>query len=104
MTMLNQIKNIKDKVQFLISRNPELRDSDKKLWLAYMVHYEGLKNIIYDEAYYDFVNLIMCKSTPSFESLSRARRKVQEEYPHLAGDKATRLKESDKISEWAVIK
>lgn len=65
-----------DRVYKLLKDHQELRDDDKKLtWSVWAL--EGLAwNMMTKEAY--------LKAT-SAESITRARRKVQEEYPLLRG-------------------
>jgi len=47
---LNDLKTNKEKVFKLLTEWELLRDSDKKLWLSYMVHVKDLKKVLGDEA------------------------------------------------------
>lgn len=68
------------KIKVLLEENPKLRDSDKKLIWAYW--------IVYDKAMpTDKTTLTLeeyMKTTPG-ESITRARRLVQEQIPELRG-------------------
>ena len=75
---------IYDLVKGILSNNIEARDSDKTLFL------EVLKKLNLIE--HDFTNILGHKVTisnwenmPQFESITRARRKVQENNPELRG-------------------
>jgi len=71
---------IKEQVKDLLEKNVSLRDSDKKLIWAYWIVYDGIvepdKKTLRLERYMD--------GTPS-ESITRARRQVQEDNPSLRG-------------------
>jgi len=94
-TNIGGFKMIKlyDKVKTLLQMNPEFRDSDKKLYWD-ICHRKGY--VRYDG--------VMTKqnflAAPAFESVSRARRKVQENHLELRSSKnvqkAKNLKESKK--------
>lgn len=69
-----------DTVKQLLTVYPQLRNSDKKLlWAVWTmkglvkVNLEGVKSISRESFY----------KAPSSESVTRARRKIQEEFPHL---------------------
>ncbi len=88
------------KVRALLELYPTTRDSDKLLWLAYLVNYHGLKTSIGDEAYMKFREILMNESTPTMESVTRARRKVQESDSALCGEKKSeRLKQEKQMRE-----
>lgn len=93
---------VADKVRSLLAKYPETRDNDKLLWLSYCVVYRGLRNFMTDEQYQSFKNWLMLPHTPMFESLSRARRKLQENNPELRGDGYLKKKDSaNTIRDWA---
>ncbi len=80
------LKNKKDRVEYLLKKYPETRDSDKKLWLAYMCIFMDLKSNIATGSYEIFKKCFMSKETPSFETLRRNRQKFQEMNEDLRGD------------------
>ena len=90
---LEGLKTNKDKVFKLLSEWATLRDSDKKLWLSYMVHEKGLKEKLGEDAYMKLRKIILEKDTPTFETLSRCRRKIQEAHEDLRGKNYKERKE-----------
>ena len=78
--MLSQLVKIKDKVEYLLTRNPIFRDSDSKLiariWASEIKTGTDLNTFLRD-----FGN---GKHT-SAEAIRRARQKLQEKQPHLRG-------------------
>jgi len=95
--MLSDYKKTQDRVFFLLEKYPEVRDCDKLLWLAYNCHFNKLKEVSLTGNYQSFKEWLLNDDVPVFESLSRARRKIQEEHPELAGEKEKRLQESKKV-------
>lgn len=95
--MLSDYVKVQDRVKFLLERYPEVRDSDKLLWLAYNCHFNNLKEVTRTGRYDCFKDWMLREEVPVFESLSRARRKIQETRPELAGEKAKRLIEEEKV-------
>ena len=78
------MKNMLDKVVNLLTEHPSLRDSDERL--AANIWYNNIKNV--DEI--DAITLLSRFAEgklPSYESISRCRRKIQEEKPDLRGKK-----------------
>ena len=78
------MKNMLDKVINLLTKYPSLRDSDERL--AANIWYNNIKNV--DEI--DAITLLSRFAEgklPSYESISRCRRKIQEEKPDLRGKK-----------------
>jgi len=78
------MKNMLDKVVNLLTDHPSLRDSDERL--AANIWYNNIKNV--DEI--DAITLLSRFAEgklPSYESISRCRRKIQEEKPDLRGKK-----------------
>ncbi len=79
-----------DKVKAILTERPETRDDDMKLY-AIFVHKTvklpakiGFYYALYDHEMYGL---------PSYESVTRARRKVQEQEPSLRGTKRDKRKE-----------
>ena len=69
------MKKIAYKVEWYLKQYPECRSSDKLLlWKIIAKDKESI-------SYYDFLN------APSMESITRARRKVQELHPNLRAEK-----------------
>ena len=77
----NELNKVEDNVMFLLEKKPSLRDSDKKLIIAYLLH-TG-QNIKRDKRTGDLVfrfNPYRIGELPSFESITRSRRRIQNTY------------------------
>ena len=88
------MKNMLDKVVNLLTDHPSLRDSDERL--AANIWYNNIKNV--DEI--DAITLLSRFAEgklPSYESISRCRRKIQEEKPELRGKKWAKRHSKQKI-------
>jgi hypothetical protein len=94
--MLTDIKKVRGKVIELLDEYPNTRDSDKLLWLAYLVTYHDLRNVIGDLAYTRMKEIVMDKNTASMESIRRVRQKIQEDGLYL-GTKRKQKKEESKV-------
>jgi hypothetical protein len=104
MSVENDLLNTKiyDRVKKLLLDYENVRDQDKMLWIAYCQHYLGLQSHI-EQGYHEFCNWLMLDMVPTFESISRARRKAQERHPGLRGKHyKAKQKSSEVIAQWAV--
>ena len=96
--MIEKIKNMQDKVAFMLRKYPELRDDDEKLvtnmWYEEMSKWGSPESLPTT----DFLALYQQKKISSADIITRARRKVQEQYPELRGQTwEERHKQSQKI-------
>lgn len=83
MFKFNEIKSCQDKVKTLLQAYPECRDDDKRL-LAY---YQWLALKLEDKiSMEDFFQRTRFAELPAAESITRARRKMQEKFPELLGE------------------
>ena len=73
-----------DEVETFIKKYKVLRDSDERLMANIWAKYIG--NIEFLNAK-DILSMLSKSELPSYESISRCRRKLQEEYPELRGEK-----------------
>jgi hypothetical protein len=79
------------------------RNSDVELWLNYMETHHNLKALLGPVAFAQLASVLRDKRTPSFESITRARRKIQEHYPELKGMAAENRREiQESVRDWAV--
>ena len=78
------MKNMLDKVINLLTKHPSLRDSDERL--AANIWYNHIKNV-YEIDALTLLSRFAEGKLPSYESISRCRRKIQEEKPDLRGKK-----------------
>lgn len=81
-------------VKELLEEKPERRDNDKKLIWAVLF------KLGYADTYHIRFQDFLDRGFPAFESITRARRKVQQDHPELRASKFIRdlrkLKESKK--------
>ena len=77
---------ISERVEKTLELFESSRNSDKRLILFYMVHNHDLVSKIGHVAYAE-LRKILLKEMPSFETITRARRKIQAEGKYLASDK-----------------
>ena len=84
--MKQRMTNILPSVKTMLQENQRLRDSDEKLMANIWYKFIGEDKIMNLTA----INLLQKLSDgtlPSYESISRCRRKIQEEIPDLRGEK-----------------
>lgn len=77
--MIKKLKDAKVKVEELLAKYPTTRDCDKTLYLAYLLTSHDVKRKINDGGYDAFKEIFMNKDTTTMDSITRARRKIQEE-------------------------
>lgn len=83
---MNQIKEISKRVKNLMELMPRLRDSDKHLIAA--IHREDMFNVgvvSSSASYKDFENLFLYGKITSPDSITRARRIIEQDCPELRG-------------------
>ena len=76
------MKNYYDKVKHILENWEQARDDDM---LLYSIFLHLGKYVKKDERFYDVFPKAKERGLPSYESITRARRKVQEKEPHLRG-------------------
>lgn len=87
-----------DKVKEIMELRPETRDDDFKLYAIFVYKTVGLAA---KERFYDVMYKHNEYNLPSYESVTRARRKVQENEPRLRGTKrAARLEMEEEYREY----
>ena len=72
--LLERLKTVKDRVEYLLEVYPESRNADFYLWLLYVRTFD--KNL---SNYIKFIPYRLIKNAVKFETISRVRRKIQEE-------------------------
>ena len=82
--MKKRIFKLIDEVETFITKYKVLRDSDDKLMANIWAKYIG--NIEFLNAK-DILTMLGKGNLPSYESISRCRRKLQQEFPELRGKK-----------------
>ena len=88
------MKNMLDKVINLLTKHPSLRDSDERL--AANIWYNNIKNVNEIDAI-TLLSRFAEGKLPSYESISRCRRKIQEEKPELRGKKWAKRHAKQKV-------
>lgn len=90
------MKNIKEKVLYILKRHPETRDDDRVLYQYYLIYTAGkeFKNKLIP------INIIT--QAPNMDTLGRARRHIQNVdllYPPTPYATGKRAKQTEKIME-----
>ena len=80
--MLKQILKVQEQVQILLETYPKLRDNDVRLVASY--YYNNISNINQISAI-DLLQIMVNGNLPSPDTITRARRKIQEKHPELRG-------------------
>tara|TARA_R110002020_G_scaffold4272_4_gene18989 strand:- start:958 stop:1266 length:309 start_codon:yes stop_codon:yes gene_type:complete len=82
-----------DLVKFILERSPESRDNDNiLLWIVWKKEYPIIETDVQE-----FKKLFITKQLPAMESITRARRKLQEIYPELRGLKYNQRQNNQKL-------
>tara|TARA_R100001244_G_scaffold125129_1_gene95092 strand:+ start:678 stop:989 length:312 start_codon:yes stop_codon:yes gene_type:complete len=82
-----------DLVKFILMRSPEARDNDNiLLWIVWKKEYP-----IIDIDIEAFKELFLSKKLPSMESITRARRRVQEQNSNLRGLRYEKRQSNQKV-------
>ena len=95
-----KLLSIQKRVENAILEYPETRADDFKL--VFRV-YEQIVEWIMFETFWEVIEHHMEYGLPSFESITRARRKIFKKFPELRDEKATkiRLKEQEEYLEYS---
>ena len=92
MSVTTKIKNTKEKVRKLLLLSREYRDSDEALVVRYW--WEELVNS-QNLSCHDFFNIYKKGLVTASDTITRARRLLQEEFPELRGEKWSKRKEQE---------
>ena len=76
------MKNYYDEVKRILTKWPQSQDDDALLYAIFLA--EG-KHVGSTETFYKVMSTAKARNLPSYESVTRARRKVQEMEPSLRG-------------------
>jgi hypothetical protein len=97
MSVFLNMKNMKDRVEYLLRKTPRLQDSDNKLVATFWWHEMGKEQTQLMTGY-DFLEVLSQGKLSSSISIVRVRRKLQEQYPELRGEMyIQREKESEEV-------
>jgi len=84
---IEQLKDTQVAVYNLLNKYPHLRDNDQRLVASFHTFEMGGTSVCKSMSAYDYLNAIIEGKLTNAESITRARRKVQENYPELRGKK-----------------
>lgn len=88
---MDEFKNITALVRYILEKDKQCRNSDSLLYLRVIVSIGNQKGIDLEEVTVrDFFLNLHGKELPPFESVRRARQKVQAKYPELASNENVR--------------
>ena len=92
---MKKLFSVIDEVEKFLTKYPILRDDDEKLmaniWNSHIGNLEDVEGK-------DILHMLANHQLPSYESISRCRRKLQEECPNVRGEKwYERHKRADNI-------
>ena len=92
---MKKLFSVIDEVEKFLIKHPPLRDDDERLmaniWNLHIGDIEYINGK-------DILHMLASHELPSYESISRCRRKIQEIKPHLRGEKwAERHKRAKEI-------
>lgn len=79
-------------VKEVLVSNPKARDDDMILYGTFCAKYNFVRP---DESFYEVMLTAKSRNIPTYESITRTRRKVQEENPELQGNKRKDRKEEE---------
>jgi len=85
MERIDKIKTIKEEVQRMLEVSKKSRDSDDKLVCNIWYNRMGKERIDVMSAM-ELMQIISDGKLPSYDNISRARRKLQEDNVHLRGE------------------
>ena len=81
---MKKLFSVIDEVEKLLTKYPPLRDSDERLMAN--IWWMAIPNLG-DVNGKDILSMLAKRELPSYESVSRCRRKIQEMHPSLRGNK-----------------
>ncbi len=90
---VDELHSVQDIVKALLLERPKLRDSDELL--ACLV-YEKL-GYSWNKPFFAIMQAVSEGELPTFESITRCRRKMQEKYPQLRGKKYQVKQENQEV-------
>lgn len=95
----NELRTAQAKVERILELNEAARDSDKVLYIEFMRRYTRLgMSMFFSLA--DIADIM--QDMPSFEAISRARRKIQEQGRWVGTRREERADEAEGVKEWAL--
>lgn len=98
---MEDLKQITKVVKKILEDDPDCRESDNKLYSVFIQLYAFQRMInLSDMSVLEFLSVSRKLGFPPFESVRRARQKVQRKYPHLAACEAVQGFRADNETEY----
>jgi len=97
--MIKDLKKAKERVGHILKEYPTSRDSDKVLWLAYLVMFHDLRSKLGPTAYADFKEILLNDDTCTMESIRRIRQKFQEAGEYVGKKRKFKMEEEKLVRE-----
>ena len=89
-----KLSNTANLVKEILTDKPETRDDDYLLWVE-VIKRTTKDKFDYSMSFVTFLYTARFLNIPQFETVSRARRKVQEQHPELKGTEKVRKARED---------
>lgn len=86
------MKTYYDQVKSILTFYPETRDDDMKLYAKFLEMGDLVSKY---ETFYDVLNNAKQRKLPSYEGITRSRRRIQELEPALRGTKYAHRKQKE---------
>ena len=83
---MKKLFSVMNEVEKMLLMYPGLRDNDERLMANIWAKFLGDNTITYSSGF-NLLTMLAKGKLPSYESISRCRRKIQEIHPHLRGEK-----------------
>jgi hypothetical protein len=102
--VIEHLKTNKAKIEYILKNYPSLRDSDKKLWISYLVMFHALKETLNSasDPYESFCDLYLSSGVPCTETIRRLRQKIQQDGKYLGTKRREKLAAAKAVKEWAI--
>ena len=98
---MENLKTTHNLVKRILEQRPETRNNDMFLYIVLAQHLENAKDVNITEKPFCYVLCNLKKlGLPSIESVGRARRKIQEQYPHLQSEKKVKKMREEQEEEY----
>lgn len=92
------MKDYHSKVKQILEAYPATRDDDMLLYGVFLANHSSVSPT---ETFYYVCQTAQARGLPSYESISRARRKIQEQEPSLRGTRRdVRMAEEEEYHEY----
>ena len=85
---MKKLFSVMNEVEKMLLRYPSLRDNDERLMANLWYKFIGDDTLTYTSGF-NVLSMLSKGKLPSYESVSRCRRKIQQTNPELRGEKWT---------------